>query len=77
VKTFRLARKRCDATIGESVRVVRDFRALTQGKLATLTGIPQSTIAAIENDRMNLEVERTRGLGHALECHPAVLDFPG
>ncbi|HGG60074.1 MAG TPA: XRE family transcriptional regulator, partial [Gammaproteobacteria bacterium] len=48
-----------------------------QNELAKLTGIPQSTISAIENDRVNLGVERAKILARALQCHPAVLVFPG
>ena len=44
---------------------------------ADLTGIPQSTLSAIENDRVNLGVERAKVLARALKCHPAVLVFPG
>ncbi|MGB5728377.1 MAG: helix-turn-helix transcriptional regulator, partial [Thiogranum sp.] len=42
-----------------------------------VTGIPQSTISAIENGRVNLGVERAKILARALKCHPAVLVFPG
>jgi hypothetical protein len=42
-----------------------------------LSGIPQSTLSAIENDRVRLGVERAKILGRALRCHPAVLVFPG
>jgi hypothetical protein len=41
------------------------------------TGIPQSTISAMERDRVNLGVERAKVLARALRCHPAVLVFPG
>ena len=44
--------------------------------LSALTGISQSTISAIENDRVNLGVERAKLLARALKCHPAVLVFP-
>ena len=40
-------------------------------------GIPQSTISAIENERINLGVERAKTLARVLRCHPAVLVFPG
>jgi hypothetical protein len=42
-----------------------------------MTGIPQSTISAVENDRVNLGVERAKVIARALKCHPAVLVFPG
>ena len=41
------------------------------------TGIPQSTISSIENDRVKLGLERAKVLARALKCHPAVLVFPG
>jgi transcriptional regulator with XRE-family HTH domain len=45
--------------------------------LAELTGIPQSTISGIENNRIKLGVERAKVIARALKCHPAVLVFPG
>jgi len=74
---FRKARKTIDVSIGESVRIVRELQELSQNDLAALSGIPQSTISAIENDRISLGVERAKALARALKCHPAVLVFPG
>lgn len=48
-----------------------------RSQLSELTGIPQATISAIENGRVNLGVERAKVLARALKCHPAVLVFPG
>ncbi|MGH2362232.1 MAG: helix-turn-helix domain-containing protein [bacterium] len=77
MKNFRRARKRVEVSVGESVRIIRELQGLTQNELAKLTGIPQSTISAIEKDRVNLGVERAKALARALQCHPAVLLFPG
>ncbi len=74
---FRKARKTIDVSVGESVRIVRELQELSQNDLAALSGIPQSTISAIENDRVSLGVERAKTLARALKCHPAVLVFPG
>jgi transcriptional regulator with XRE-family HTH domain len=49
---------------------------MSQNDLAAASGIPQSTISAIERDRINLGVERAKLLARALKCHPAVLVFP-
>ena len=76
-KDFRPARKRVSLSVGESVRIVRELQGLTQSELARLTKIPQSTISAIENDSINLGVERAKVLARVLRCHPAVLVFPG
>lgn len=66
-----------DVSVGESVRILRELQEMSQNELSNLTGIPQSTISAIENDRVNLGVERAKILARALRCHPAVLVFPG
>jgi len=76
MKDFRPAKKRVEVSVGESVRVLRELQELSQNDLAALTGIPQSTISAIENDRVRLGVERAKVLARALKCHPGVLVFP-
>ncbi|MDF7809620.1 helix-turn-helix transcriptional regulator [Pontiellaceae bacterium B12219] len=77
MKNFRKAKKTVDVSVGESVRIIRELQELSQSELSALTGIPQSTISGIENDRINLGVERAKVLARALKCHPAVLVFPG
>ena len=74
---FRKAKKSIDVSPGESVKILRELQELSQNELAELSGIPQSTISAIENDRVRLGVERSKVLARALKCHPAVLVFPG
>jgi transcriptional regulator with XRE-family HTH domain len=74
---YRKARKTVDVSIGESVRILRELQELSQNDLSEMTGIPQSTISAIERDRIRLGVERAKVLARALRCHPAVLVFPG
>ena len=74
---YKPARKRIDVSVGESVRIIRELQGLSQNALAKLSGIPQSTISAVENDRVNLGVERAKTLARVLKCHPAVLVFPG
>jgi transcriptional regulator with XRE-family HTH domain len=74
---FRPAKRRVEVSVGESVRIIRELQELSQNQLAELSGIPQTTISAIENGRVRLGVERAKVLAHALKCHPAVLVFPG
>jgi len=74
---YKPAIKRVDVSVGESVRIIRELQGLSQNKLAESSGIPQSTISAVENDRINLGVERAKTLARVLNCHPAVLVFPG
>jgi transcriptional regulator with XRE-family HTH domain len=73
---FRKAKKSVEVTPGESVRILRELQELSQNELAELSGIAQSTISAIENDRVRLGVERAKALARSLRCHPAVLIFP-
>lgn len=77
MKKLRSAKKRIEVSVGESVRIIRELQELSQNQLSELAGIPQATISAIENGRVNLGVERAKVLARALKCHPAVLLFPG
>ena len=77
MKNFTKAKQNIKVSVGESVRIIRELQELSQNQLAVLTNIPQSTISAIENDKINLGVERAKTLANALKCHPAVLVFPG
>jgi len=77
IKNFTKAKQNIKVSVGESVRIIRELQELSQNQLALLTNIPQSTLSAIENDKINLGVERAKTLAHALKCHPAVLVFPG
>ena len=74
---YKPAKKRVEVSVGETLRILRELQELSQGQLAEMTGIPQPTISAIENDRINLGVDRAKIFATALECHPAVLVFPG
>ena len=77
MKEYRPAKKRIAVSVGESVRILRELQELSQSQLAHLTGIPQATLSAIENERVRLGVERAKVLARALKCHPGVLVFPG
>jgi transcriptional regulator with XRE-family HTH domain len=74
---YRPAKRRIEVSPGESLRILRELQELSQNELSEASGIPQSTISAIENGRVQLGVERTKVLARALSCHPAVLVFPG
>jgi len=75
--SYNEAKTRIKVSPGESLKIIRELQALSQADLAKLTQIPQSTISAIENDRINLGVERAKVFALALKIHPAVLVFPG
>ncbi len=58
MKNYKQFSKRVDVSIGESVRIMRELQELSQNELASITGIPQSTLSAIELDKIKLGVER-------------------
>jgi transcriptional regulator with XRE-family HTH domain len=74
---YRRAKRAIAVSPGESVRILRELQEMSQNELSEASGIPQSTISAIERERINLGVERAKQLARALKCHPAVLLFPG
>jgi hypothetical protein len=60
MRQFRPAKRRIEVSVGDSARILRELQEFTQGRLAELTGIPQSTISAIENGRVNLGLSGQR-----------------
>ena len=76
MKNYQESSKKVEVSVGESVRIIRELQELSQNDLSAMTGIPQSTLSAIEHDRVKLGVERAKVLARALKCHPAVLVFP-
>ena len=64
---FRPAKRRVAVSVGESVRIIRELQELSQNQLAQLSGIPQATISAIENERVSLGVEGAKVLARALK----------
>ena len=77
MEDYRRAKKMIDVSVDESIRIIRELQEPSQNELADLTGIPQSTISAIENYRVQPGVERAKVPARSLQCHPAVLVFPG
>lgn len=73
---FITSKERAIVSTGEALRFAREFNELSQNDLAQLTGLPQSTLSALENDRIQLGAERAKILARALKVHPAVLLFP-
>jgi transcriptional regulator with XRE-family HTH domain len=77
MKDYRKTKKLVDVSVGVSVRILRELQEMSQNELSDLTDIPQSTISVIENDRVNLGVERAKVLARVLKCHRAVPVFHG
>lgn len=62
MKDYKAAQKRIDVSISESVRIIRELQELSQNELPSLTSIAQSTLSAIEHDKVKLGVERAKVL---------------
>ena len=54
MKDYRHAKQRVEVSVGESLCILRELQELSQNQLSELTGIPQATLSAIENGRVNL-----------------------
>ncbi|PLW82177.1 hypothetical protein CWI75_10335 [Kineobactrum sediminis] len=74
---YRQAITDIDVSSGTSVRILRELHEMSQHDLAVATGIPQSTISSIENDRVCLGGRRARVLARILRCHVSMLVFQG
>ena len=73
---FSIAKPVAKLTQGEMIKILREKNELSQNQLAQMTGLTQSTISGLENDRINLGIERAKVLGKALNVHPGVIAFP-
>jgi len=69
-KQLNSATKRVQVSMGESVRIIRVLQGLSIVELARATGIPQSTISAIEGDLLDLDKKCASVLAKALKCKP-------
>ena len=74
---FVSAKTRIPMTPGQSLKIIRELQELSQNELSEISGLPQSTISAMESGRINIGVERAKVLAEALRVHPAVIVFPG
>jgi len=60
---------------GEMVRTLRELKGWSQLDLFAETGISQTNISAIENERVQLGKERVIVLAKALSVHPGAIMF--
>ena len=64
-----------ELTPGKALRIYRELNGLSQNKLAELTGLKQSTISSLENDRITMGIDRAKILASVLRVHPGLLAF--
>jgi transcriptional regulator with XRE-family HTH domain len=63
-------------TSGSLVRAIRTNFGFTLKDIESITGIQESNLSAIENDRMELTKKKAEEIGIALGIHPGSLLFP-
>ena len=61
---------------GEVLRILREKNEISQEDLAEKAHLTQATISSLENNRINLGIQRAKILAKVLHVHPAVLVFP-
>ena len=62
-----------DLTPGKGLRIRRENQGMTLDQLAAKTGIAQSNLSAMENDKRTIGVTTAKKLAEALGCHYRVL----
>lgn len=65
-----------DSTTGRTIRAFRNNFNITLKELSRLTGVPESNLSAIENDKLEIGVKRATLIGAALGIAPESLLFP-
>lgn len=65
-----------DSTAGRIIKAFRKNFKITLKELSKLTGIPESNLSAIENEKLELGVKRATLIGAALGVSPESLLFP-
>lgn len=74
-KTLNIAGEDITMTPGEMIRHLRELKEISQLDLAKMTGISQTNISAIENDRVEIGKRRAIVLAEALDVHPGSIMF--
>ncbi len=65
-----------EETPGKVVRAFRRNFELTLGEMEKLTGIPQSNLSAIENDKLDMGVRRASRIAAVFGISPSLILFP-
>lgn len=61
---------------GEVIRMLRELKGWTQKDLAKNSGINETNLSLLENDRIEIGKRRAEQLAKAFSVHPAIIMFP-
>lgn len=75
-KKFIAARPHAKLSVGDVLRMLRELKGWTQRDLAKRSGIGESNLSLLENDRVEIGKKRAEQLAKAFAVHPAIIMFP-
>ena len=71
------AQRQIELSIGDVIRILREWNEWTQQELAERCGISPTNISLLENDRVDIGKKRAESLARAFGIHPAIIMFHG
>lgn len=75
-KDFVPATSHAHLSTGEVIRMLRELKGWTQKELAKRSGISETNLSLLENDKVDIGKKRAEQLAKAFSIHPAIIMFP-
>ena len=76
LKNFVPATAHATLSTGEVISMLRELKGWTQKELAKRSGISETNLSLLENDRIEIGKKRAVQLAKAFSVHPAIIMFP-
>lgn len=76
MKEFKIAKRHAEISVGETIRMLRDLKGWTQQELEERSGISETNLSLLENDKVDIGKKRAEQLAKAFGIHPAIIMFP-
>lgn len=73
---FVVAKRHAKISVGETIRMLRDLKGWTQQELEERSGISETNLSLLENDKVDIGKKRAEQLAKAFGVHPAIIMFP-
>ncbi len=73
---FVKAKTHIKLTTGDVIRMLRELKGWTQKDLAEKSGITDTNISLLENEKIEIGKKRAEQLSKAFAVHPAIIMFP-
>lgn len=75
-KDFVPATPHAALSTGEVIRMLRELKGWTQKELAKRSGILETNLSLLENNKVAIGKKRAEQLAKAFSVHPAIIMFP-